>query len=313
MNTHVFQCQLARVLRCFLFILARHLTLYKKEIMNAIEYAKNVSELLAVPYTALRVRRLIDDDRSDANSISAVVQTDPGLAAHILKVANSAIFRFPRKIDKLTRAIQVIGTSAVYDYALIFSLSNAFSSEQRQFVDLDKFWEQSVSCAILARHFGLLKGNKNADRLFVNGLLHNIGELVVLKLTPDLAKDCARFDTELSPKECQYDVLGFSYAEVSAALGQQWMLPDPIVSTIAMQHHNNAAAESLEVGIMQLAYELSIINTFSHHYSFETHLPSYLYESLKFNNDDIEEALDNTNYQVEQIIHLFNPDSFQIA
>jgi HD-like signal output (HDOD) protein len=281
--------------------------------MNAIDYAKNVSELLSVPKTAVRVKRLVDDDCSDANSISAVVQTDPGLAAHILRIANSAIFRFPRKIDKLTRAIQVIGTSAVYDYALVFSLSNAFSKEESKFVDVDKFWEQSVSCAILARHLGLLKGIKDADGLFVNGLLHNIGELVVLKLTPDLAKDCARFDKEISPKECQYDVLGFTYAEVSAALVQQWMLPDSIVTTIAMQHHNYKAAKSLEVRIMQLAYELSIINTFSHHYSSETHLPSYLYESLKLNNDDIEEALDNTNYQVEQIIHLFNPDSFQIA
>jgi HD-like signal output (HDOD) protein len=136
---------------------------------------------------------------------------------------------------------------------------------------------------------------------------------VVLKLTPDIAKDCTRFDKELTPKECQYNVLGFTYAEVSAALGQQWMLPDSIVSTVAMQHHNYTAAESLDVRIMQLAYELSIINTFSHHYNFETHLPSYLYESLELNTDDIEEALDNTNYQVEQIIHLFNPDSFQIA
>ncbi len=296
-----------------MLIIARELKLYKKEIMNAIDYAQNVSELFAVPKTAVRVKRLIDDDRSDASSISAVVQTDPGLAAHILRIANSAIFRFPRKIDKLTRAIQVIGTSAVYDYALIFGLSNAFSNEESQFVDLDKFWEQSVSCAILARHLGLLKGIKYADRLFVNGLLHNVGELVVLKLTPDLAKDCTRFDTQLTPKECQYDVLGFTYAEVSAALGQQWMLPDSIVSTIAMQHHDDIAAESLEVRIIQLAYELSIINTFSHHYNIETHLPSFLYEPLKLSSDDIEEALDNTNYQVEQIIHLFNPDTFIIA
>jgi len=281
--------------------------------MNAIDYAKKVSELFAVPKTAVRVKSLIDDDRSDANSISAVVMTDPGLAAHIFKIANSAIYRFPRKIDKLQRAIQVIGTSAVYDYALVFGLSNAFSNEQSEFVDLDKFWEQSVSCAILAKHFGLLKGIKDADRLFVNGLLHNIGELVVLKADPFLAKECTRFDTKLSPKECQYDVLGFTYAEVSAALGQQWMLPDSIVSTIAMQHHDDTAAEALEIQIMQLAYELSIINTFSPHYNLETHLPSFLYESMKLDSDDIEEALDNTNYQVEQVIHLFNPDVFKIA
>lgn len=281
--------------------------------MNAIDYAKKVSDLFAVPKTAVRVKSLIDDECSDANSISSVVKSDPGLAAHILRIANSAIYRFPRKIDQLQRAIQVIGTSAVYDYALVFGVSNAFSNEQSQFVDLDKFWEQSVSCAILAKHFASLNGIKDADRLFISGLLHNIGELVVLKINPPVAKDCARFDGKLTPKACQFDILGFTYAEISAALAQQWMLPDSIVSTIAMQHHNDASAETLEVQIMQLAYELSIINTYSHHYSFESHLPAFLYESLNLSDDDIEEALDITNYQVEQVIHLFNPDVFHVA
>lgn len=281
--------------------------------MNAIDYAKKVSDLFALPKTVVRVKSLIDDEHSDADSISAVVQSDPGLAAHILRIANSAIYRFPRKIDQLPRAVQVIGTSAVYDFALIFGISNAFSKEQGEFVDLDKFWEQSVSCAILAKNLGLLCGSKDADRLFVSGLLHNIGELVVLKVEPDLAKDCARFDAKLSPKDCQHEVLGFTYAEVSAALCQQWMVPDSIVSTIAMQHHDDSAAEILEVQVLQLAYELSIINTYSHHFNLEAHLPRFLFESLNLSSEEIEEALDNNNYQVEQVIHLFNPDVFQSA
>jgi HD-like signal output (HDOD) protein len=281
--------------------------------MNAIDYAKKVSDLFALPKTVVRVKSLIDDEHSDADSISAVVQSDPGLAAHILRIANSAIYRFPRKIDQLPRAVQVIGTSAVYDFALIFGISNAFSKEQGEFVDLDKFWEQSVSCAILAKNLGLLCGSKDADRLFVSGLLHNIGELVVLKVEPDLAKDCARFDAKLSPKDCQHEVLGFTYAEVSAALCQQWMVPDSIVSTIAMQHHDDSAAEILEVRVLQLAYELSIINTYSHHFNLEAHLPRFLFESLNLSSEEIEEALDNNNYQVEQVIHLFNPDVFQSA
>lgn len=281
--------------------------------MNAIDYAKKVSDLFAAPKTAVRVKSLIDDERSDANSISNVVMSDPGLAAQILRIANSAIYRFPRKIDQIQRAIQVIGTSSVYDYALVFGVSNAFSKEQSGVVDLDKFWEQSVCCAILARHIGALAGIKDADRLFISGLLHNIGELVVLKVNADLAKDSMQFDAKVSPAECQFDVLGFTFAEVSAALSQQWMLPDSIVSTIAMQHHDDSAADTLEVQSMQLAYELSIINTYSHHYNLETHLPVFLHDSLNLKLDDIEQALDNANYQVEQIIHLFNPDVFQVA
>jgi HD-like signal output (HDOD) protein len=281
--------------------------------MNAIDYANKVSDLFAIPKTAVRVKNLIEDDRSDTNSISAVVNSDPGLAAHILKIANSAIYRFPRKIDRMQRAIQVIGTSAVYDFALIFGVSNAFSNEHSQFVDLEKFWEQSVCCAILAKHFGELRHLKDADRLFVSGLLHNIGELVVLRVDPDLAKECASFDSKLSPKDCQFDVLGFTYAEISAALAQKWLLPDSIVSTVARQHHEDSAAETAEIKIMQLAYEISIINTYSEHYQLEKHLPAFLYQSLNLTPEDIEEVIDSANYQVEQVIHLFNPDVFHVA
>lgn len=281
--------------------------------MNAIDYAKKVSDLFAVPKTAMRVKTLIEDDTTDAETIAALVKTDPGLAAHILKIANSAIYRFPRKIEQLQRAIQVIGTSAVYDYALVFGISNAFSSEQNEFVDLDKFWEQSVSCALLAKHFGALNGIRDSDRLFISGLLHNIGELVVLKVNPNLVKDCSRFDSRLLPRDCQKDIMGFTFAEISAALSQHWMLPDSIVSTIAMQHHDDSASDILEVQIMQLAYDLSVINTFGHHYSIESHLPEFLFKSLNLSEDDVEEALDMTNYQVEQIIHLFNPDVFKVA
>jgi HD-like signal output (HDOD) protein len=281
--------------------------------MNAIDYAKKVSDLFAVPKTAMRVKALIEDETTDAASIATLVQTDPGLAAHILRIANSAIYRFPRKIEQLQRAIQVIGTSAVYDYALVFGISNAFSNEQSEFVDLDKFWEQSVSCALLAKHFGSLNGIRDADRLFVSGLLHNIGELVVLKVNPSLAKDCGRFDSRLLPRDCQQDIMGFTFAEISAALSQHWMLPDSIVSTIAMQHHDDSAADILEVQIMQLAYDLSVINTFGHHYRVQTHLPEFLFKSLNLSEEDIEEALDMSNYQVEQIIHLFNPDVFKVA
>jgi hypothetical protein len=38
-----------------------------------------------------------------------------------------------------------------------------------------------------------------------------------------------------------------------------------------------------------------------------------MFESMNLGRDDIEEALDNTNYQVEQVIHLFNPDAFKVA
>jgi HD-like signal output (HDOD) protein len=281
--------------------------------MNAIEYVDKVKRLFAVPSTALQVKKLIDNDIADANSIANVIYTDPGLAAHLLKVANSAIYRFPRKVETIQKAVQVIGTSAVYDYALVFGISNAFVKVQDSLIDLDKFWEQSVTCGILCRHFASLFGSKDVDRMFTSGLLHNIGELVVLQVSPYIAKDCMLFDKTTLPKACQNQVLGFTFSEVSAALCERWSLPQSLVRVIEKQHHDGNFSDVLDNQIIQLAYELSVINTFSEHYSIKTHLHSFLFEGLHLKLSDVDEALDIANFQVEQILHLFNPDVFKAA
>ncbi|GBL03082.1 HDOD domain-containing protein [Glaciecola sp. KUL10] len=281
--------------------------------MNAIEYAEKVKTLFAVPATALKVKKLIDNDTADANSIAKIINTDPGLAAHILKVANSAIYRFPRKVDSVQKAIQVIGTSAVYDFALVFGISNAFVKVQDSLIDLDKFWEQSVTCAILCRHFAALFGSKDVDRMFTSGLLHNIGELVVLQTSPFITEDCAKFDSETHPKLAQLNVLGFTYAEVSSSLCESWQLPSSLIEVISAQHHNDNFSDVLDNQVIQLAYELSVINTYPEHYSLKEHLPSFLFDGLHLDINDVDEALDMANFQAEQILHLFNPDVFKAA
>lgn len=281
--------------------------------MNATEYVNKVQTLFAVPSTALKVKKLIDNEVADANSIAKVINSDPGLAAHILKVANSAIYRFPRKIDSVQKAIQVIGTTAVYDYALVFGVSNAFVKVQESLIDLDKFWEQSVTCAILCRHFASLFGSKDLDRMFTGGLLHNIGELVVLQVSPFIAKDCSLFDKKTRPKACQKQVLGFTFADVSAELCQRWSLPKSLTSVIHQQHHDDEFSDVLDTQIIQLAYELSVINTYPEFYDLKADLHSFLFEGLHLDLNDVDEALDLANFQTEQILHLFNPDVFKAA
>ncbi len=130
----------------------------------------------------------------------------------------SALYRFPNKIDTITRAIQVVGTRSTYDLALAYGVSQAFSEVNGQAIDLDKFWEQSVSCGLLAKYFADMRNIREPERLFVSGLLHNIGELVTVSLLPESATRCQAFNAQVSPAELQFGVLGFTYAELSARL-----------------------------------------------------------------------------------------------
>jgi len=102
--------------------------------MNAIEYAQKATELFAVPETANQLRILFDSDDSTMKDIAYVVQGDPGLAVHLLKYANSPIFRFERKIESLDKAIQVIGVKAVYEFALVFGITNMITTEHQKYM-----------------------------------------------------------------------------------------------------------------------------------------------------------------------------------
>lgn len=273
--------------------------------MNAIEYAQRANELFSVPNTANQLRILFDRDDSTMKDIAIVVSGDPGLAVHLLKYANSPIFRFERKIESLEKAIQVIGAKAVYEFALVFGITNMLSSEHKKYIDVNKFWMQSILCGLYGVFFSKKCKEKDVARLYTSGLLHNIGELAVLRVSPTLVSDCNKLKTDAMPKQCQDEILGFSFAEVSASLLQQWLIPDALVSTVAMQHHDEAPAVTKESQIMQLSYTLALINTYPDYYSIQQHLPEFLYTSLQLEIEVLEEAQENCKDEYEALASIF--------
>lgn len=273
--------------------------------MNAIEYAQRTIELYAVPDTTNQLRKLFSEDSTTMADIARVVAGDPGLAVHLLKYANSAIFRFERKIESLEKAVQVIGAKSVYEFSLVFGVTNMITGEHAKYIDINKFWQQSILCGLYGVYFANKCKKKDVSRLFISGLLHNVGELAVLRVSPTLARDCNRFNTDNLPKCCQEEVLGFSYAEISAALLQRWLIPDSLVSTIAMQHHDEAAAVTVEAQIIQLSYSLAITQTFPDLYKAEHHVPEFLYTSLNLTLKDCKGAVENNLEEYQFMSSIF--------
>ncbi|MBT1449735.1 HDOD domain-containing protein [Glaciecola sp. XM2] len=281
--------------------------------MNALEYSQKAAELFAIPETATQIKRLSDSGKASVQDISSIVMLDPGLTAQILKLANSSIYRFSRKIETIDRAIQVIGVRAVYDYALVFSVANMLNKEQSQSIDVEKYWMQSLACAFMGKHIARMCGERDVHRVVTSGLLNNVGLLAVLRVTPNLVRDCERFGTSVKPKQSQQEALGFTFAEISASLLQRWLLPDSIVSTVAMQHHDDAPSVTMESQIMQLAYELSLVLTYPDYYNIERHVPSFLYQSLDITAEALFNMFDTVTEECHDTLKLFDKQSTEAA
>ncbi|MEC8231320.1 MAG: HDOD domain-containing protein [Pseudomonadota bacterium] len=278
--------------------------------MNLDELVSKAEDLFVLPDSVTRLKACMDDEASSIEDIGDIIAFDPSLATQLLRVANSALYRFPNKIDTITRAIQVVGTRSTYDLALAYGVSQAFSEVDGQIIDLDKFWEQSVSCGLLAKYFTDMRNIREPERAFVSGLLHNIGELVVVSLMPEAAKRCQAFNARVSPSELQFGVLGFTYNTLSAKLIEKWGIPETIYKPIERIHDDEG--EFPEDRILQLSYVLALDNVNPEVYPSYHNLKPEMHDALSLNREDLEDALDITNLQCISVISLFNPNAFML-
>ncbi|GAB5380889.1 MAG: HDOD domain-containing protein [Aliiglaciecola sp.] len=229
--------------------------------MQAIDYATRAATSFALPDICLRIRQMLDDHNSDIEDIGNLVSMDPSLAAKLLKLANSPLFRFRSQVDSIAKAVNVLGGEALYNLVMAETAKDAFEHFSSEDIDLNRFWNQSLYAGLVAKHLAKLMRVRGTERFFLLGLLHNLAELVVTKESPDLARKCLPEDGKTAPWALQKKVFGFNYAQCSSQILQAWNLPTQLSFPVADIHNEDKAIDNKEVGIMfvsaRIGYGLS--------------------------------------------------------
>ncbi len=191
-------------------------------------------EINSLPEIFTQINELVDDPYCSVNDISKVVLTDPSLTARLLKLVNSPFYGFPSEISTISRAVAVIGMQELRDLVLATSVTRMFKGIPSDLVNMTEFWHQSVYCGLVARAIATRINGTNREKLFVAGMLHRIGSLVLYKKTPELSREAlsrAQFSGEVL-YQAERDVFGFDYASVSGELLRQWKLPNSLRNSV---------------------------------------------------------------------------------
>lgn len=224
--------------------------------IEARELVKGVGKLASLPEVCVRVNEMVDDPRSSAAAIGKVISRDTALTAQLLRLANSSFYNFPSNISTISRAITVIGERELRYLVLALSAVRTFSNIPIELTNMASFWRHSVYCAVLARLIATRCHVLHGERLFVAGLLHDIGQLVILHRVPDLARVALQraHDGEEELYQAEQEVLGCDHATVGRVLLEQWKLPSVLCEAVGC-HHNVAAAEEarLDAAIVHIA------------------------------------------------------------
>lgn len=210
--------------------------------------------LLSLPDSFMEVNRLVDDPRCSGADFARAIGRDPVLTARLLRVANSPLYGFPSRIDTIERALTVIGTRALRDLVLAASAVGVFA--RMPIEEMREFWEHSLRCGVAARLLAMHAGEPEPEALFAAGLLHDVGELILLVKLPEIARETRirSQDTGLPLYALERSILGFDHAEVGAALMQAWRLPETICDAIRLHHLAACAADApVAAGIVCVA------------------------------------------------------------
>jgi putative nucleotidyltransferase with HDIG domain len=196
------------------------------------EKIENINALPTIPKTLKKILGVIENPRISLNQISSFVAGDPALTTKVLKMVNSPIYGFPGRISSVNQAVILLGLTVVKGLLLGVSV---FDLMQKTMVGL---WEHSLGSAIVCRLIAKRKGLKEPDEISIDGLLHDIGKiLLVLQYPEEYEKAMNESDRSgLSIYDSEKNYFNTNHASVGAWMAQKWRFP-PNLKEIIEYHH----------------------------------------------------------------------------
>ncbi len=193
--------------------------------------------LISLPEIYLRVREVIDDPHSSMEDLANALSLDPSMTARVLQLVNSPLYGIPRKIDTLSQAVNLLGMRPVANVVFATNVAKAFAQLPPSVMNMTDYWRKSVLCALIAVHLARACGMQDGERLFVAGLLRDVGHLVLYYTVPERAQsaliEAANFNQPLD--EVERANIGCDYAEVGGDLMKKWEMPERLEQAIRWQ------------------------------------------------------------------------------
>lgn len=200
-----------------------------------------VDSLPSLPDTLKELRTIRDSEVSGINDAIPLIASDPGLMVDLIKLANSALYGYPKRIDTVDLALRIVGLENFITYVLTIFSMTSMQSLFNNSTTLRQYVYHSRQCAEVCKVFGefLNYPKKKIKQLYMGGIIHDIGRLVLKSLENNI------YIQILGKNELDFrnitvvekELFGMDHSEVGELILEKWNFPDYFVD-IVRNHHN---------------------------------------------------------------------------
>lgn len=189
-----------------------------------------------LPHTVESVSNLLSEMGVEPNTLelAKIVDSDPMVAASVLRRINSAYYGVRRRIASVQKAVMLLGFLEVANLVLtagMVQLEETFGAEEPSAM-FDHLMRTSIGTAQYARELANHLNLPCEGPAFTAGLLHAVGRLIMLHNDGEAYRTL--WDAESGPpsmdREQQH--FGIDHARLGAIAADEWKLPGMLIKAI---------------------------------------------------------------------------------
>lgn len=213
-----------------------------EETETIFEKIKGCKSLPILSPLASRILKMCQDEDTETSKLADVIAQDPGMAAQILFMANSAYYGGARhKVTSILQGVNLLGFTTIANLALSFCfyrLIKDIKDTSTTGFDHVQFWRRSIFASMAARAIGKYFGHADTELMFLAALLQDIGILALNEVASGelMALQGHILESHAALYGLELEHLGVDHSQVGAWLAQQWELPEEFQVAILYSH-----------------------------------------------------------------------------
>ena len=222
-----------------------------------------VKDMPVLPSRLNRIMDITEDPDSTVEDLEGEILLDQSLTSRILRLANSAHYGYPRKIDTISQAVILLGFQTIKSMALASTVNKMMTRELSGYaLAKDALWTQSQTCAIISRYIARDVGFGNPEKAYIGGLLRDIGKTILNHYVDkeyNAISNRVKFG-KVSFLEAEEEILGFNHAQVGGRIAEKWNFPVELVEAIGLHHSPERSTEDPKlVSIVHIADSITMM------------------------------------------------------
>ena len=223
-------------------------------------------ELHPLAGTVQNVLAITGRSQCTAEEVAQAISQDQALSVRVLKLASSSVYSRGKTIHGIREAVQRVGIAEIRNLTMTLSVMHGYEGRITEHIDPWMFWEHSIACGVIARAVGEALKIKRTDDLFLWGVLHDVGRLMMIEhapeqyasVWPDGSAECGTLDEE------EKKIFNMDHCDVLERAMEHWRFPRDFVVPVAQHHSTVAQVKRLSAEVQSSCAAVAFGNRFAH-------------------------------------------------